>query len=178
MIYNLIDCNSEILKNPVPKFDFSNPPTDPIQLAHDLAETMLKHNGMGLSANQVGLPYRAFAIKANPIIVCFNPIIVDMSEERIYLEEGCLSYPNFFVKVRRPKIVKVRYTEPNGNIVTRKLDGLTSRIFQHEYDHLEGINYIKRANRIHVEQARNKQKSGKTPNSSFNFIDAYLTGKI
>lgn len=163
MIHDLIDCNDEILKSPLARFDFSNPPTDPIQLAHDLAETMLHHNGIGLSANQIGLPYRVFAIKSSPIIVCFNPYIVDESDEKISLEEGCLSYPGLFIKVKRPKTIKVRYTEPNGNVVTRTFDGLTARIFQHEFDHLQGINFTKRASRIHVEQARNRQKSGRLP---------------
>jgi peptide deformylase len=69
---------------------------------------MLYNDGLGLSANQIGLPYRAFAIKAEKIIVCFNPRIVDYSEETIYLEEGCLSYPNLYIKVKRPKKIKIR----------------------------------------------------------------------
>lgn len=178
MTYELIDCNAEVLKTPLPKFNFANPPMDPIELAHVLAEHMLKYNGMGLSANQLGLPYKAFAIKANPIIVCFNPLIVDESEDKIYLEEGCLSYPSLFVKVKRPKTIKVRYTEPNGNTVTRVLDGLTSRIFQHEYDHLQGINFTKRASKIHLEQARNRLKSGKLIKSKNDPMTAYLTGLI
>ena len=178
MNYELIDCNAEVLKNPILKFDFSNPPTNPIELAHTLAEHMLKYNGMGLAANQLGLSYRVFAIKANPIIVCFNPFIVDESEDKIYLDEGCLSYPGLMVKVKRPKTIKVRYTEPNGNVVTKVLDGLTSRIFQHEYDHLNGINFTKRANKIHLEQARNRLKSGKLPNSKNDMVTAYLSGVI
>lgn len=161
MIHKLIDCNDPILRNPVGNFDFSNPPTDPIELAHDLAQTMIDNNGLGLSANQIGLPYRAFAIKAEKIIVCFNPRIVDTSSEEIYLEEGCLSFPDLFVKVKRPRRVKVRYTEPNGNVVTTTWDGMTARIFQHELDHLNGIVYTQRANKVHLEQARTRAKKAK-----------------
>lgn len=178
MNYELIDCNAEVMKNPIAKFDFTNPPMDPIELAHVLAEHMLKNNGMGLAANQIGLPYRVFAIKSSPIIVCFNPFIVDESPDKIYLDEGCLSYPRLMVKVKRPKSIKIRYTEPNGNTVTRSFDGLTARIAQHEFDHLQGINFTKRANKIHLEQARNRLKSGKPLKSKNDAMSAYLTGKI
>jgi peptide deformylase len=178
MNYDLIDCNAEVLKNPLPRFDFNKPPMDPIELAHILAESMLKNNGMGLAANQIGLPHRVFAIKANPIIVCFNPLIVDESEDKIYLDEGCLSYPGFMVKVKRSKTIKIRYTEPNGNVVTKTFDGLTARIAQHEYDHLQGINFTKRANKIHLEQARNRLKSGKPLKSKNDMVTAYLSGVI
>ena len=163
MIHELVDCKDPILKQPIENFDFSNPPTDPIQLAHDLAETMLDKGGIGLAANQIGLPYRAFAIKAEQIIVCFNPKIVDVSNETIYLEEGCLSYPNLFVKVKRPIRIKVRYTEPNGNVLTKIFDGLTSRVFQHELDHLDGVVHTDRATRYHLEQARKNAKLKRKP---------------
>lgn len=140
------------------KFDFDNPPTDPIQLAHDLAETMLSENGMGIAANQMGLPYRVFAIKSDPIIVCFNPRVVDSSEETVYLEEGCLSFPNLFIKIKRPATVKVRYTEPNGNVVTTTFGGLTARVFQHELDHLDGIAFQRQASALELQRAKQKKK--------------------
>lgn len=158
MIHELIDCNDPILRNAIDTFDFADPPTDPIELAHALAQTMIANNGLGLSANQIGLPYRVFAMTGDPITVCFNPRIVDVSEETIVLEEGCLSFPGLFVKIKRPKRIKVRYTEPNGNTVTKTFDGMTARIFQHELDHLNGIRYIERANKIHLEQARKAAK--------------------
>lgn len=162
MIHDLMDKNHSILKTELDKFDFQNPPTDPIQLAHDLAETMLSKGGIGISANQIGLPYRAFAMMAEKIIVCFNPILLSASDEQIVLEEGCLSYPNLFVKIKRPQEIRVRYTEPNGNIITEKFSGMTARVFQHELDHLNGIVYTKRANLIHLEQAKKNAKKGIT----------------
>lgn len=175
MIHTLVPSNDPILKQELKQFDFINPPTDPIQLAHDLAETMLANNGLGLAANQIGLPYRVFAIKAEKIIVCFNPKIVDYSEETIYLEEGCLSYPNLFIKVKRPKGIKIRYTEPNGNTLTTTFIGLTARIALHEYDHLQGITYLQRANRIHIEQAKKNKKLGKLPKVTSKYIDILST---
>lgn len=158
---SLISNKEELLHTKMERFDFANPPTDPIALAKTLAEHMITHQGLGLSANQIGLPYRAFVMTGSPIICCFNPMIVDVSEEQILLEEGCLSYPDLFIKIKRPRIIKVRFTMPNGETVTEKYDGMTARIFQHEYDHLEGIDYRKRATRYHLEQARKKRDKWK-----------------
>jgi peptide deformylase len=146
------------LRTKLEPFDFLNSPTDPIQLAKDLTETMLHHNGMGLAANQVGLPYRVFVIKANPILACFNPRIVSQTGEEIDLEEGCLTFPNYYVKIRRPKQIRVRYTYPNGETVTQIYDGMTARIFQHELDHLDGILFQSRATLFHKEQADRRAK--------------------
>lgn len=158
MIYELVDCNDPILKTVMEPFDFANPPIDPLELMENLAETMLQYNGIGLAANQCGLPYRAFIMRGAELIPVFNPRIVDQDPDTIYLDEGCLSYPNMFVKVKRPRTIKVRYTEPNGQTNTRVFDGITARVFQHELDHLDGINYQQRANRIHLEKARKDAK--------------------
>ena len=100
---------------------------------------MLSHDGIGLAANQIGLPYRVFAIKANPVLVCFNPRIVDYSKETIVLEEGCLTFPGLYLKIKRPRDIKCRFTYPNGETITKTFTGATARIFQHELDHLNGI---------------------------------------
>jgi peptide deformylase len=158
MVLDLVDKNDPILREELPRFNFSNPPTDPIQLAHDLAESMIHHEGLGLAANQIGLPYRAFAMMGEQIIVCFNPMIVDYSPEEDYLDEGCLSYPNLFVRIKRPMGIKMRYTEPNGNIVTRVFAGMTARVAQHELDHLNGIVHTRRATPYHLEKAKKQLK--------------------
>lgn len=158
MIHVLVDSNDEILKTVTEKFDFTNPPTDPVQLSRDLAETMIINNGLGIAAPQIGMPYRVFAMMASSIIVCFNPRIIDVSTEQVLLEEGCLSYPGLLVKVKRPKKIKVRYEEPNGDTVTKIWDGMTARVFQHELNHLDGICHINKANKFHKEQALKKWK--------------------
>lgn len=158
MILPLVPRDHSLLKTELEPFDFSNPPTDPIQLAKDLTETMLHHNGIGLAANQVGLPYRVFVIKSNPILACFNPKIVSITGEEVDLEEGCLTFPNYYVKIRRPKMIRVRYTYPNGNTVTEIYDGITARIFQHELDHLNGVLFTSRATLYHRERAEKNAK--------------------
>ena len=145
----------------LPSFDFNNPPTDPHELTVKLVETMLENTKRGiysLSAPELGLPYRVFVMAGQPPVVCFNPRIVDETTEEIVLEESCYSNPNLFVKIKRPKIIKVRYNDMDGNLHNEKFIGMTARAFQHELDHLNGFNYTRRANQIHLQRALNKKK--------------------
>lgn len=139
-------------------FDFSNPPINPIDLARDLAECMLEYDGIGLAANQLGLPLRVFAIKSNPILVCFNPRIVDKTTETVKLEEGCLTFPKLLLKIERPKSIKCRYTLPNGLTETHTYTGMTARIFQHELDHLDGILFTQKVKPVALTLAKEKLK--------------------
>jgi peptide deformylase len=160
-IRDLVDKNDPRLRTTLVTFNFENPPRDPVELSRELAETMIYNNGLGIAANQIGEMYRVFAIKAEEIMVCFNPRILDTSTETVMMEEGCLSFPLMYVKIRRPKKIRVRYTEPSGETVTKVFDGMTARIFQHELDHLDGIVYTSRANRFHIEKAIKTSKNVK-----------------
>jgi hypothetical protein len=84
--------------------------------------------------------------------------VIDVSNETNSLEEGCLSYPHLFVKIKRPSIVKVRFQDAFGEMHTEKFVGMTARAFQHEVDHMDGVRYQTRANRIHLDRALNQQK--------------------
>jgi peptide deformylase len=154
----LVSCFDPILRSELPKFSFTNPPRDPIELAHELVEAMLAEGGQGLSANQIGLPYRVFAIASHPCLVCFNPILLDASTDTNLLDEGCLSFPGVSVKVKRPAIIKVRFTQPNGEVTTEKYGGMTARVFQHELDHLNGITFLERASIVQREKALKQMK--------------------
>lgn len=159
MIHKLVSSDHPILRQVMEPFNFMDPPTDPVQLARDLTETMISNNGLGLSANQIGLPYRVFAINANPVYVCFNPRIVDhTSRNFVLMDEGCLSFPYLFLQIKRPRTIKVRFTLPNGDTQTQKFDGMTSRCFQHELDHLNGILYTGKSSVYHLNKAMNKRK--------------------
>lgn len=162
--YPLIDDQDPILKQPLGLFDFKNPPMDPVELAHILAETMIRNRGMGLSSNQIGFPHRAFVMQTNPVLVCFNPKIVDHGDETIAMDEGCLSYPGLIVKITRPRNIRVRYTLPNGETETQTFQGLTARIFQHELDHMDGINFLDRAKPVAKDLALRKYKKLKKLN--------------
>ena len=155
----IIKGDNPILTTHIPEFDFTNSPDSPFDIALELMKTMNENNGIGLAANQIGKEHRVFVMRGSPEnFVCFNPRIVHMGEEEILLEEGCLSYPNLLVKIKRPKQIRVRFQTPSGNIETKIFDGLTARVFQHELDHLNGIIFYRRANRIHKEQAFKKME--------------------
>ena len=158
VVHALVKDTDPILSQVMPRFDFDNPVVDPIQLAYDLVESMRHHKGIGLSANQIGLPYRVFAMEAVPALVCFNPKLIDESSEEIMLEEGCLSFPGLGIKIKRPRHIKVRYAEPSGEIMTRKFTGMAARCFLHELDHMNGTKYIDRASFVQKEIALKRQK--------------------
>jgi peptide deformylase len=158
MLYDLVPNNDPILKTVLDPFDFSNPIVDPLDFVSNLAETMMHYNGIGLAANQVGFNTRVFVLYGTELIPCFNPKIIDVSNEQLYLEEGCLSYPGLVVKVRRPKKIKVRYSDPNGEVTTKVFDGITARAFQHENSHLDGLCMFDQATAYHKEQAKKKMK--------------------
>jgi len=122
--------------------------TERHEVAKILIENMHHYEGVGLSANQIGMYVRAFAmikdLETNEVIVCFNPSIIKKYNECVEFEEGCLSYPDEFVNVKRPDRIVVKYEDENEKEHKIKLSGMASRIFQHEFDHLEGIDFTQR----------------------------------
>jgi len=141
-----------IIKNPnpilaerMPEFNFENPLTDPVQLEKDMIETMLNSGGIGLSANQVGVKTRMF-VMGHPKFrdhaqAFFNPVIAGVTEDLLEEEEGCLSFPNIYVKIKRPRGVLVRFQNSKGETQEAEFFGTECRCFLHEFDHLEGITY-------------------------------------
>ncbi len=114
------------------------------KLVKDLFETMYHSKGIGLAAVQVGILKRILVIdvstkdeKKNPL--CFiNPVVKKISQETSVYEEGCLSIPNTFIEIERPKICEVEYIDVNGKMKNIKCDGLLSTCLQHEINHLDG----------------------------------------
>ena len=117
-------------------------------LSRVLIDNMIHHEGIGISANQIGIWERAFAmvrdLENNEVMVCFNPRIIKSYSEEVEMEEGCLSYPELFLKVKRPDKIVVKYEDEDKKTHKLKLQGLASRVFQHEYDHMEGIDFTQR----------------------------------
>lgn len=110
------------------------------QLADKLHQLMDQENGIGLSANQVGLRERCFVMHiANQRWSCFNPEIIHSEDDFVQFSEGCLSFPGKSCTITRPDTVKVNYFDKHGNEHNETLTGLASRCFQHELDHLDGI---------------------------------------
>lgn len=154
-LFQLVSETDPILKAPTVKWDFTQPEEIAQRMYLSLSRTMRESDGMGLSANQVGLPYSVFVLESGygfPMGF-FNPVIVDTSEEEVTLEEGCLSFPELVVKIKRPAKVRIRFAEWNGEVHTKTFEGMTARAIQHEMDHFQGITFKERANKIHLEKA-------------------------
>ena len=158
MILPLVHDGHPLLRQQIKDFDFADPPCDAVELANNLIETMVHHKGLGLAANQCGLPYRCFVLWSAEPFVVFNPRVVDQTTEVVQLDEGCLTYPNLFIKIKRPKAIKVRFEDALGQTHTEKFIGMTARGFLHEMDHLEGVVFTKRATTPHLMRAMNKKK--------------------
>jgi peptide deformylase len=116
------------------------------QLAQDMAETMDAANGVGLAANQVGVPKRLIVVAIDEDVFAFiNPRIVMRSAEKISSEEGCLSFPRLYGVVKRHATVKVATYDLEMKLHKFECEGMVARIFQHEIDHLDGITFTERA---------------------------------
>ena len=117
-------------------------------LAKTLIQNMLHYDGVGLSANQIGINERAFAmirdLEYNDIIVCFNPRVIKRYDDEVWCEEGCLSFPDEIINIQRPNRIVVKYEDEDKKDHKIKLDGFAARVFQHEFDHLNGIDFTQR----------------------------------
>ena len=135
------------------------------ELSKVMYDNMVKYGGLGLSANQVGLPYRMFVMGGHPQVedgkvrTVFNPLINDVSPESINLKEGCLSFPFLFLSIKRPKWCSVRYTDENGEEIEETLHGMSARIFMHENEHMNGYVFTDLVSKLKLERAeKSKQK--------------------
>jgi peptide deformylase len=156
--FNLLPEGSPSLSESLPEFDFANPPTNPTAFASSLVETCIKNRGLGLSANQCGFPYRVFVAGAEDNYVAyFNPKVISMSQEETLGDEGCLSFPNLFLKVYRPNWVKIEYQDFNGEKHTEQFEGLTARVLLHEIDHMNGITFNHRTKPMALKSGLDKR---------------------
>jgi peptide deformylase len=155
---NFVSETSPVLLQECEEFDFDNPPCDPKELAQALHDKMLKSDGLGLSANQVGLPYRVFVMRTGekPYAV-FNPKVVDVSEKELSMKEGCLSFPLLYLSVKRPDSVRIRFQDETGEMRTEKFIGMTARIALHEFDHMLGKVYTQKATQFETQRALRKR---------------------
>jgi len=129
----------------------------------EFLKLMVNEHGMGLAANQIGITKRFFAIGHDSFdtftkhAIIWNPRVLKFSEDKVIDTEGCLSFKGIWLKVERPRIVEVTYETTQGKTKFAKLDGMESKCFQHECDHLEGITFNKRVSKLRWDMARKKQ---------------------
>jgi peptide deformylase len=161
----LIKFPDPILRESMPLFDFSNPVMDPIQLEKEMIETMFSRNGMGLSANQVGIRARVFVMghkdRPETAQAFFNPEVIATVEKLEDLEEGCLSFPDIYVNVKRPKKILARWQNTLGEWQESTFYDYDCKCFLHELDHLEGIVFQDRVSSLKWALAVKKSKTNK-----------------
>ena len=141
---------------------FDPPQADPKLMYEIMLENMVYHHGLGLSANQIGMPVKVFAMRVDDsdnAIVCFNPEIIKESEELMPMEEGCLSFPYLYLKKIRPEKLSVKYQNADGDPVEAHFEGLAARVFHHEMDHMMGKTFLDGVSKILLQSARRKQKT-------------------
>ena len=159
-VYELLESNHPSLSVPLTEVTDSQEGREQIQ--QDLVDTMRAKSGIGLSANQIGIGARVFTmyadVKKKDIIVCFNPKIITLSEETVLMDEGCLSYPGLWLKVRRAEGIEVTYENVKGELVEEPMKDMEARIFQHEMDHMEGKDFTEHVSRLRMDMAKKRQK--------------------
>ena len=118
------------------------------EMSRILKENMMHYEGVGLSANQIGIGERVFIMVLNmeteETITCFNPRIIKRYDDDVWCEEGCLSFPDEIINVKRPDRIVVKYEDEDKKDHKIKLSGMAARVFLHEFDHMEGIVFTQR----------------------------------
>ena len=158
----LLKENSSFLLQPVEEKPYNNSLSSQ-KIGYHLLDFMYSNDGIGLSANQVGFNHRIFVMgDKNTQCICWNPYILEYSDELVEKMEGCLSFPNLFLKIKRSEHIKVRYINEYGLQVTRNLSDIWSHCFQHELDHLDGILFTHKISKLKLDIALKKRRKLQT----------------
>ena len=160
-IYDLVDFYDPILRKPTEWIDFDLIEGNKIAtISMSLMETLNKFGGVGLSANQIGLPYRMFAVNMGDKIWCFiNPKIIKVSDTKSKYREGCLSYPGLYISIGRADSVTIEFQAANGEKLMKEFNGLTATCILHEMDHLDGIMFTDKIPKSKLAEEKKKIKS-------------------
>ena len=140
---------------------FDPPQADAEKMHRVMIENMAFHHGLGLAANQIGMPVKVFAMRiddSDTAIVCFNPEIKKESDETVMMKEGCLSFPSLYLNIKRPTTIEAQYQNADGDKINVHFEGLAARIFHHEMDHMKGETFTDKVNKVFLQSARRKQK--------------------
>jgi peptide deformylase len=155
----VFDDRLPMLSEVMPEFVGVLPNTSMTHLVKRMKMTMKLYSGLGLAANQCAIKERVFVIGTDQFqMACINPKVLAVSDELVKDNEGCLSFPAFFLNLSRPKWIEVEYTNENGERTQVKLDGLTARCFLHELDHLNGVKFTSYVGAVAMQQAKRKQE--------------------
>ena len=154
---NLVEPENEVMHKAPQPFNFEADGNSAQNIANVLFERMKQLGGVGLSANQVGLDMRVFVMGLGETkIAVFNPIIIKYSNTEELFNEGCLSYPGIMLAINRPTKITATYQDETGKFIEQEFNGLTARIFQHEYDHMNGTDFTGRVSKFKLDYAKKK----------------------
>ena len=150
----------EILSREVKTVDLENVGFDPVELKKEMVEFMITNSGIGLSANQIGLDAKVFVMgdSIENSTMCINPTVLQYTGDTQEDIEGCLSFPNIFVKIKRPKEILAQYWDENLKECVVKIEGYSAKCYLHEMDHLLGITFKDRASKLKWNMAQKKAK--------------------
>ena len=167
MIYKLLPPTDERVLSSIVPFDIEEfkkqEKISVTEFCNNMFETMKNYGGIGLSANQVGKPYRMFVMGDNLQInngqkwVCINPEITNVSKDTIRYKEGCLTFPFLFLDIERPQKIKVKYQNEQLETVEEEFDGIVSRCYQHELDHMYGRTFTELVSKLKLDMALKKR---------------------
>jgi peptide deformylase len=156
----LIKYPNEMLAREVKDVDLENPGFDPVELKAEMVKFMIDNNGIGLAANQIGLDAKVFVMgdSVENSTICINPTVLQYTEETQNDIEGCLSFPNVYVKINRPTEILAEWYNENLEKQTVKIDGYSAKCYLHELDHLLGITMKDRTSTLKWNMASKKAK--------------------
>ncbi len=156
----LLKYPDDFLNKKVKAVDLENLEFDPVELKKEMVEFMIANNGIGLSANQIGLDAKVFVMgdSVENSTMCINPTVLQYTEETVDDIEGCLSFPNVFVKIKRPKEILAEWYNENLEKQTVKIEGYSAKCYLHELDHLLGITFKDRASKLKWDMATKKAR--------------------
>ena len=158
----LIKSPNDWLKKVVKPFDFDT--LDAKQISGEMCQIMMAKNGLGLSANQVGLDAQIFVMRPieheevkKPFAV-INPVILEVSSDTILAKEGCLSHIGLILNISRPSSLVAQFLDIDNKECILEFKGIDARCFLHEFDHLHGIEFTDRVSKLKLDMAKKKQK--------------------
>jgi peptide deformylase len=153
----LVEETNPVLSKPAEPWDWDND-GEVAELAHDMLKVMFENYGIGLAAPQIGINKRIF-VMGNPQLsyICVNPEIIEGSGD-IKDQEGCLSFPGLYLHVNRYETIKVKYYDILGKEHIKEFKDMQARVFQHEFDHLNGVCFVNKVSKLSLELATKRRK--------------------
>ena len=157
-VFPNFDDSNKVLLEKLQDFDIEEIGKPEINSFKKMKRAMIDNNGLGLSANQCGYKFRMFVMGSEEQqITCINPKIIKTYGNPVKMREGCLSYPGMYLYVPRYEKIDAEYYDETGKLCRDTFDGITSQVYQHELDHMNGIVYTEHVGPLALKLAKDRQ---------------------